>query len=614
MIRRSRLGFVVGAFLSATPFASRAQVVVPPASEVPIPPKPRTDSGTAKPDTLKAPFGRLETPRTADIGPQYQWNREQLFSSGAYTVADLLERIPGATSFRTGWLASPKFVAMNGDMRRVTILYDGIEMDNLDTRNGGMLDLTTIELWTLEYVAVERFANELRVHLRSWRTDRTDPYTRTDLYTGDEQTNLFRGFYGKRFASGAGLQLAGQQFGTRSARFGGGGDALSFMGRVGVARKLWSVDAFAVRRNSSRVIQPTFGTGLSLPPFEGTHTLAYLRAAAGNPSGGPWIQATASGMQLAESSPFVSPADALSRRIRPDSADTTTKRMQYVIAAGVSRGLIRASVTDRVRAYEGLISHSPAVRMEFGSNLGLLGLYGERDGRTKRRRADGVFRFSPMPFFAVSGAASVDSPSGNTELPPGSDPDALALYAGIPSTTSARIEAGIRIGSPWLVAGYITRDTAVLAPPAAFDSSYTVRIVGRRQGLYAGLRGAIYKDLNVEALATRWDSAGFYQPRYQARSEINLDTRWLSRFRSGTFAIKLAAIHEYRSEVSFPTADGSRFTGPSNVFSALVELRILRGVASYQVRNMFGELNQIVPEFYMPRSIGVYGIRWDFWN
>ncbi|MDQ3242877.1 MAG: hypothetical protein M3Q09_04045, partial [Gemmatimonadota bacterium] len=209
---------------------ARAQVVVPPASEVPIPPKPRTDSAAPKPDTIQPPFGRSTIPRTADIGDQYSWDRTELLASGALTVADILERIPGATSFRTGWLISPKVVAVNGDAERVRMFYDDLELDNLDPRSSTVLDLTSVQLWTLESLTVERLGNEMRVHLRSWRTDRTSPYTRTDVYTGDEDSNVYRGYYGKRLSSGGGIQLAGQQFSTTAARLGGGGDALSFMG------------------------------------------------------------------------------------------------------------------------------------------------------------------------------------------------------------------------------------------------------------------------------------------------------------------------------------------------------------------------------------------------
>jgi hypothetical protein len=582
-------------------------VVVPPASEVPIPPKPATDSTAAKRDTIKAPFGRSVGPRTADIGPQYQWNREQLFASGAYTVADLLERVPGTTSFRTGWLMSPKFVAINGDMRKVKIFYDGIEMDNLDPRSG-MLDLTTVELWTLENVSIERFANELRVHLRSWRVERTDPYTRTDVYTGDEDTNIYRGFYGKRFDSGFGLQAGGQQYSTRSARLGGGGDAFSFMGRVGIAKRMWSVDAFAERRNAARVIQPTFGQGLSLPPFEGTNTLAYVRAAYGDPAGGPWFQAIAANMQLAEKTPHVTAADAFSRKIRPDTSDTTTKRIQYALSAGIAQGIVRASITDRIRAFAGDVSHAPSARLEFGGLRGIVGLFAERNGTTKRNRADGVFRVNLLPSVAIGGALSYDAP--HDQVFPNDSASALI----VPKTTSARLEAGVRVWNPWLIAGFITRDTALITPLTVVDSAYTMTYVGRRKGLYAGIRGTLYKDVNIEVLATRWDSAGAYQPRYQTRSEINLDTRWLSRFPSGSFGLKVAAIHDYRGEVIFPTSSGSRVTASSGIATGLLEIRILRGVASYQVSNPFGKQYQIVPDFYMHRSVGIYGIRWEFWN
>ena len=241
-----------------------------------------------------------------------------------------------------------------------------------------MIDLTTIELWTLENVVIERAANEIRVHLRSWRVDNTSPYTRTDVYTGDEDTNIYRGFYGKRFASGAGLQLAGQQFSTRSARLGGGGDALSFMARFGIARRLWSVDALAERRNATRVLQPIFGQeGLSLPPFEGTQTLAYMRAGLGNPAGGPWVQAVAANMRLAEKTSHVTAETAVTSRIRPDTSDTTTRRIQYVLLGGITRGPLRLTVADHLRAFEGTTSNTPSARLEIGGRVGIVGLFAE---------------------------------------------------------------------------------------------------------------------------------------------------------------------------------------------------------------------------------------------
>ncbi|MGI9044995.1 MAG: Plug domain-containing protein [Gemmatimonadaceae bacterium] len=595
--------------MAAAPSGGRAaaQEVVPPASEIPIPPKPAADT-TPRADTIQPPFGRAVGPRTADIGPQYEWNREEMFASGALTVADLLERVPGTTGFRSGWLASPKFVAMNGDLGRIRIFYDGVEIDNLDPKSAPLLDLTTIEIWTLEHVRIERGANELRVHLQSWTTESTDSFTRTDVFTGDENTNLYRGFFGKRYGSGVGIQAGAQQFSTRAARLGGGGDALSLMGRFGIAKRLWSLDAFAVRRSGSRTLQPTFSTsgGLSIPQYDGNHDLAYVRGALGNTSGGPWAQLIASYLRFADRSEPVTAADARARRLVADTTDTTTRQYQYLAAAGIARGPLRISVENRIRSVEGEIYNTPGGRFEIGNRIGIIGVFAESNQFAQATRAEVIGRLSPVSFLALAGAFTTSNPH---------DPDTLRPQLIVqPKWTAARIEAGVRLFNPWVIGGFITRDTAIIAGPVLFDTAYAPVAVGRRQGLYAGLRGKLIRDLNVDVVATRWDSAGFYQPREQARAEINLATRWLSRFPSGNFGLKTAFVYDYRGRVAFPTAGGNRTVPASGIMSGLLEIRILQGVVSYQVRNIASENYQIVPDFFMPRTINIYGIRWDFWN
>jgi hypothetical protein len=598
---RVRLGLLVGAFFIAGPSVGYGQVVPPPASEVPIPPKPKTDSTAPKPDTIKSRFARSIDPPTADVGPQYFWNREQLFGSGALTVADLIDRVPGTTSFRSGWLASPKFVAVNGDLDRVRVFYDGLELNNLDARTAPLLDLNTIQLWTLESVAIERLGGELRVHLRSWQADRRAPYTRTDISTGDEDTNIYRGFYGKRFGNGAGLQFAGQQYNTTSARFHGGGDALSFLVRVGTAGPKWSIDGFVNRTQSTRVVQPTFGQGLSLPGYSPTYGVAYLRGAVGNIGDGPWLEAIVSTMRLEENSKHVTPSSSASLKVISDTTDTTSSMHQYVLAAGFARGPLHLSATDRIRTAVGLTTHAINGRFDLNSRYGLVSVSAERDDFAKANRADAVARLTPVSFVAVAGALSRTTST-------------LEGVAKPPDVTSARIEAGVRLFGSWLSTGFITRDTTTLAPLRVFDSAYVATAVGRRSGSYLALRGTIVGDLGIDVVATRWAAADEYRPRYQARSEINLVTRWLSRFPSGNFGMRAAVVHEYRGETSFPVTSGVRTTDSFNIFSGLLEIRILRGVVSYQIRNLAGALYQVVPDFYMPRVINLYGIRWEFWN
>src|SRR5690606_38333089 len=102
----------------------------------------------------------------------------------------------------------------NGAFGRIRVFMDGVELAAITPRTGGLFDLSTIELWPLERVQVERGAGELRVHLRSWRVTRTAPDTRTDVATGQYRTNVFRGFFGRRLAHGEAIQFGFQQFST----------------------------------------------------------------------------------------------------------------------------------------------------------------------------------------------------------------------------------------------------------------------------------------------------------------------------------------------------------------------------------------------------------------
>jgi len=581
--------------------AARAQVVQPPASEVPIPPRPKADTTAAKPDTIKPRFGRGPAVGTSDVGPQYSWNRDEIFASGALSLADLVERVPGVTSFRSGWMASPKFAAINGDLNRIRVYYDGIALDNLDARTDPLLDLNTIPLWTLESVTVERLGGEIRVYCKSWQTQSTTPYTRTDVTTGTENTNIYRGYYGKRYGNGAALQLAGQQFSTENNRLGGGGDALSFLVRTGIARKMWSVDVYADRVTSTRAVEPTFGTGLALPAYGATSSFAYLRGAVGRLDGGPWLQAMASSMKLQENSAHTVATTNPGFAAISDTTDTTSRRAQYYLSAGFTQGPLRASVSDRIRSVSGSTTHVPGGRFTFDAPYAFLNLFGEKDDFRKVNRVDATARLTPLPWAALAGSVTRIT---STVTGPAKPRD----------FTAGRVEAGVRLLGPWLVGGFLTRDTALLQPLRVFDTAYVARLSGRRSGAYVGLRGKIYKDIGADIIATRWDSADAYRPHYQARSELNVDTKWLSRFPSGSFGFRLATVYEYRSEVSFPLASGVSATGLSNVFSGLLEIRILHGIASYQVRNMAGYLYQQVPGFYMPRAVNIYGIRWEFWN
>ena len=572
----------------------------PPASEVPIPVKPKTDSGPdsarVKTDTIKAPVGRFADPTLYDIGPQYEWNRTQLFATGALTLVDLLDRIPGVTTFRSGWLATPTTATYNADFSRVRVFYDGIEIDNLDNTTRGVLDLSSIQLWTLEHLSIERSAGELRIYMRTWRVDNTDPYTRADIATGNEQTNLYRGFYGKRMDSGGLLQFAGQQYGVTSSRFAGAGDALSLLSRLGFARKAWSVDAFVLRHHPTRTIQrPLFGR----PPVFGldaTYTDAYLRMGVGKSNRGPWLQLTAASLGFKGKT---APDQNVAATAQPDTLQRRISESQYLVSGGLTLGPARLAVEDRLRAIGGSTYNGANARFDLVSPIGLISAFAEHDGFRLTNSVDAGIRAQPLPFIALSGSIAQTTPTGTSSQ--------TAL-------NSMRGEVAIKLFRPWVSGGFISADRTPGLAPLVYDTLLLPTGVGRVSARTGAIRGPLFYGLGVDAWAVHWSGSQRYLPAWQSRSELNYANNFLKQFPRGDFEVRAAASYEYRSRTAFPLAAGDVSSIPIKTLSAILEIRIMRAVLSYQQRNILGWQYDVVPGFEMPRVLAIYGVRWDFWN
>lgn len=600
------------------------------------------------PDTLKtkAPLAHSESPQLLDIGSHYRWNRDELMSSGALTLADLVDRIPGATGFRVGWISSPALAAYNGNVARVRVFYDGIELDPLDARLYNQIDLATIQLFTLEEVAIERGAGELRIYCRSWRVDKLTPFTEADVLTGTESTNYYRGYFGDRFKNGLAFQLAANQY-DNTGSFGGGGGQTTFMVRLGWARGKWSFDAFADRYIRGRdsltgIPDPNFGPGtpnqaqvvpqLGISDLESNRTDAYLRGAFGDPDHGLWAQAVASTMSFKNSSTHLNSvvtdtatADsiALGEIPAPRYRDSITSESQYIGSGGFTRWGLHFSATDRLRVYGSQGTYnSPSARVGFEWPFLSASLFLERNAPTARALSDSSYgqkfaplnteeltvQFTPLPFVSFLGAATELSSDGSAGAPP--------------TSTTLRGEAGIRISRVWLSVGVITQDTALLAAPLVYDSLFAPEGIKRSTGFYASIDGRLWKAIRIELWGMHWNDTVGYRPQNQARGDLTLQTEWLSRFPRHTFSVKARVGFEYRSQTEFPlTAPGQAIAGvpylltnPGFSFDALLEIHVLQGTLSYQLRNGTGYNYWTVPGYLMPRTVNIYGLRWSFWN
>jgi hypothetical protein len=567
-------------------------------------------------DTIKAPIAQAEVPPSLAIGEAFAFDRNRLYESGALTLGELIDRIPGVTSFRAGWISAPEMAALNGRFGRVRIFLDGIEFDALNSRLGGQHDLSLIDLWQLEDATIEPAAHEVRVHLRSWRVTNTTPVTRIDIHTGDLQTNSYRGFYGRRFPGGQVVQLAGNHYATTDRRTSEAGDQTSLWGRVGIARRKWSADASLLRSGrkfTERLFDdsPVPGND-SLPTMDGLSTIAIGRFAWGDPMGGPWFQALASAQSFSIRNPPLTVVDSVEgpggggpggSPQEPDTLevpnDTTQSRPQFVLSGGLSRGPVRLSAVGRFRRWRGETSLAPAIRVGYESGGLTLSLLGERSPLDSLQRLEGGAHVLLGGRFAVSGTVSRFTPIEGADAP---------------TSLAIRAEVGMRAGRMWLTGGAIRRDTTFLPAAIAFDTAFASGAQGGSNGLFATMRGKFFRDIGLDVSATRYEAAGIYRPQYETRSRLFLDSDMHAKFPSGNLNILLAVTHDYRTEALFPTADGFIESSQYRTWSAELEIRLLSATISFQYRNFLGAEYQQVPGFTMPSITSVYGIRWSFIN
>ena len=542
-------------------------------------------------DTVKAPLARAELPLTVDAAGRYHWTREELFAGGGLTLLELLERIPGATAFRSGWIAAPAHVTWLGGGGRVRVFYDGIELEPFDDRTGGLLDLAEVQLWTLEEVLVERGADELRVHLRSWRVERTSTASRTDVFTGDEDTNLYRGLLGRRFGHGEAVQGGFQQYGTSGVQS-GGGDELALIARLGWAARGVSVDGFGIRARRQRNVQRRGDDAYAIPRVNAIRRDAYGRIGVGDVERGGWAQ-----LVLASQGYTRERIDGST--IPLDSIEEKRSDNQLIGALGWSSSAFRASLTSRTYGGDDGFQ-SIVARLGLNHRLGGLAALAEwRDGDSTSL-GELSARFSPFSFLSFAAVAGV------RRAPKGVDAD---------DVMSARGEVGLRIRDLWFTGGAVTLDSIHVTPPIIFDSTFIATDEGRTRALFGGVRGRVWKAVHADVFAFRWERQGSYRPLMQVRSEVYVRTRWLKKFPSGHFGALISVRHDYRDGVSFQSSTGPSIALSSHELTSLLEIRLVDAVLFWRQRYSIGQRgNEIVPGYGLPRQTTLYGVRWDFWN
>ena len=556
-------------------------------------------------DTIKSPIARAPRSSAPEIsGRRVIWDRDAIFESGALTLPDLLAQVPGVTTMHAGFIAAVSATSWYGEPGRVRVYLDGVEIDPLDARSGGVADLSVIQIWSLEEVAVERMAGELRVHLRSWRVERTTAQTRTDVTTGSENTNLYRGFFGKRLNNGGVLQVAAQQYSTASVRTRGDGDALAAFARVGVARGRLTVDGVATRMGRTRTATiRNFLSGTidndAISEFEGRDLSAYVRAAWGDPgSEGLWLQAVAATVQHHQAMDRPPPAGGDSTDAPPD---TSASQAQYVAAAGYRRWGADLSATARMRVGNGGQRFAPALRASWDNRWVGIAAYSELGGPDSTDRLDVAARLTPLPWLHFGASHSVHTPE-----------DAAARG---PERSTSRAEAGVRLWGRWVSGGVIQRSASWVGGLPAFDPLLGPVDLAAAQGVEVAVSGPLFGPLSFSFRGVEWDGSAFYRPHVESRAELRVSTALERYLKRGNFRLTASLIHEYRGALEGPgTGTTIQRAEGAGVVSSMLDIRIGTAHVFWYNRNFNGKLYETVPGFLMPRMVQLYGVRWEFWN
>lgn len=553
-------------------------------------------------DTVKSPIAVAGRPAVPTIaGRRVVWDRDALFASGALTLPELIAQVQGGLVYNAGFIAAPTASAWYGEPGRVRVFLDGVELDQLDLREGEVRDLSVVQLWSLEEVAMERAAGELRVHLRSWRVRLTTAQTRTDITTGTENTNLYRGFFGKRMDNGGVLQLAAQQYSTTSVRTAGDGDALAAFGRVGVARGRLTVDAVATRFGRTRsATKRGFIAGTveeeAIGPFEGNDATAYLRAAWGDAdSSGFWMQALWAAQRHQEDGATTDETET------PVDSDTTRTATQYVATAGFTRWGARLAATARYRVHGGADPRfAPSVRASWERSRFLVSASAEEGGPDSTRRLDALASLTPFSWLHVAVAHSVHTP------------EELALG---PARTTSRGEVAARLFDRWVSVGIVQRSASTVMGMPVFDTLFVPATIAASTGIEGSVSGPLWRSFSFRWRGMRWSEEALYRPQVESYSEVSFSSSFLRQIRRGTFHLDAGLTHVYRGAVEMPGAAGAtqRAEG-AGYLGGYVEMRIGTARIFWHNRNATGKIYETVPGYLMPRLVQLYGVRWEFWN
>lgn len=143
----------------------------------------------------------------------WEWDRDGIMASGANTLGELVQEVPGVVPLYGGDYGTPMALsAFGGGGGGYRVFRDGFELYPVE---GGVVDLQHVGLVGVQRIRLDRSLGSLRIDLWSHRHDDGRPFSVVEAGTGDLDTNLFRGVFADPTALGGSVAFGLERIDTR---------------------------------------------------------------------------------------------------------------------------------------------------------------------------------------------------------------------------------------------------------------------------------------------------------------------------------------------------------------------------------------------------------------
>lgn len=576
-----------------------------------IPVPPRIGAGTLLPAGTRVVFGP-----------------DSILWHNAETVSDVLTKVPGVFLLRGGWAGRPELPAYQAHgASSVEYVMDGIPYEPMG-QDSLMVDPSLLPLSFLERIEIERLPGLLRVLMFTHRYDRSVPYSRIGIASGDLEIARYQGILEQRSARGLGFTAAFDHFSV-PAQPSVSGDYRNTQGLLRVdyiPSQRFGATLQYLRNSPNREAVAAIGAPADTVSLARAGTRTDLSArvflARGTPGGlGPRLDLVVARtgwsdeIQMDSTRILTDSLDDNGAVVKTDTTFALKEHRRNVTQVGVIAAYRLAAASLEGSVFWRSTWTPLEIRLRGGVaprrwlTAGVDAVYLRHDrGRVNSWITGRAGVILPMGFSV--GAVwrrgfGLAFPSLRTSLP--HDLDDRSLIGGWKSRR-AEVEVSYTSNTGFQPGGY-----------AQYPELATISASGRTSWITVNARLSPMQWVILDGwYSTPRGARPEGQPPTHSIMNATIQSKFLPTFKSGIFNLKLQATMEnWGTGVLARNADGDPITlRGSTQMRAYIGLQIGSFTAYYDRYNLLGARDELgyVPRLGVPGYASTFGVRWEFLN